>query len=729
MPLSADNFVQENSGGVSVGASSVAVTLPAGTTAGNTLIAVINTGGVLGALTLPSGWVQDPPSFAHNSTEGFLFARKPPSAVTAGETSWTFTGSGTLAWAWYVAEVSNLDPAGPVDASASADSSASITASTTVTRSTGTTGSNPGLSTVAIAAHGCCSGGSGVPVGTFAGHTNGFGEVAESGSTASASVVNKGLSVSHLFSASTTGPFECTATYTADSGGVSQHAFGGMVVYRAADSPVVSPLTWFYGFGNGTHNGLGSSIIGSSPLLSAIIGTVGTDLIVQTGSARSGSGAYGCRIVQAGAAKYLACGTAQFGTGQGTVVAGWPLRVQSSTGVTILAEFAPAVGTIAQVVYDPAASKVGVRWGSGGTVSYQSGTTIAGTDYPWVSLRVSGLTGTAWHLDWSIEESGVLTAQTSPADLTGQTASSLAQIRWGGNAAQTVTQDVTDLCLSSFYGAYPLPPHRTTILKVDPAGTPAVTGTVGNFALVTSNATGAALTSGTLTSARDAIDELPPTISASADGIVQTITAASDYIEFPMQTYTASATEVIVAVRLLACLISTTGAGAGSLGVRGWDGTAEAVLMPTSFTSTPGSGTTPSGTVPPWVGYMWNPPNGWTQAKLDAAALRFGFSTDATPDMGVHAMYLEVAVGPTRNQPLFGGTTAAEINPNNAGVVSATVTAPADLGATLRWTDPGGSGSQAVAAAGTFIKQFDPADATTVSRLEVESDPEAADRP
>ena len=33
----------------------------------------------------------------------------------------------------------------------------------------------------------------------------------------------------------------------------------------------------------------------------------------------------------------------------------------------------------------------------------------------------------------------------------------------------------------------------------------------------------------------------------------------------------------------------------------------------------------------------------WTQARLDDAAIRMGFSTDATPDMGASAVYLEVA--------------------------------------------------------------------------------------
>jgi len=727
VPLSADNFVQENWGAVSAASADVSPSLPSGTTAGNTLLVIINTDELSSGITPPTtAWTKDtPPTFDHNSFTGFYFAHR--SNVPAGETSWTFTpSSGTRQWAWYVAEISGLDPAQPVDAAVGTDNTTSISSGSSPTRSTGNTPANPGLSTMAVAAFASTSAATGVAPGTwdtYVSSTNVFVEAAETATTSTGSVVNRGLAVARAFYDGVVGPFECTATYTAGPG-AGQNAYAGMILLRAADSPVVSPLTWFYGFGNGTHFGLGSSIIGSSPLVSGITGTVGTDLIVGTGSARPGSGAYGCRIVQAGAAKFIACGTAQFGAGQAGIVAGWPLRPQSSTGVTVLAEFAPAVGTIAQVVYDPSASKVGVRWGSGGTVSYQSGTTVAGTDYPWLTLRVSGLTGATWHLDWSIEESGVLTGQSSPADLTGQTASSLAQIRWGGNVAQTVTQDVTDLCLSGFYGAYPLPAHRTMILKVDPAATPtSAATTIGDFALLTANVTGAALTSGTLTTARDNIDELPPTISASSDGILQTA-VDTGYIEFPMQTYTATATEVIVAVRMLAALVSTTGAGAGALGIRGWDGSAETVLMPTSFTSTPGSSTTVGNSIPPWVGYMWNPSNGWTQAKLDAAALRFGFSNDATPDMGVHAMYLEVAVTDAKTQQLFGDLASVAVNPNSLGVVSVTVTPPSGGDSTLHYETSGSPTDVAVTAGSTATQQLNAPDKPTTNYIALYPPPE-----
>jgi hypothetical protein len=125
---------------------------------------------------------------------------------------------------------------------------------------------------------------------------------------------------------------------------------------------------------------------------------------------------------------------------------------------------------------------------------------------------------------------------------------------------------------------------------------------------------------------------------------------------------------------------------------------------------------------------MWQSTNGWTQAELDAAALRVGFSTDATPDIGVEALYLEVAIGKTRTQQLLGDAAAVEVDPTRLGMMSTTVTAPADLGATLRWTDTGGSGSQYVAPAGSYTKQFDPASQADVSVVEIESDPEFTER-
>lgn len=680
MPVTVDSKVHENTGVSATAGTSVVVSL-AGTdttAAGNTVL--VQLVAYAPAISAPAGFVQDKKVDRSAAAEAVMWYRK--SNVGAGESSWTFTLSGAVNWAWRVAEYADLD-LDPVDTSAAGTPSTSMTDGATV--STGTTGANAGLNTLLIAAWGLYSPTVGANLGSWSGQTNGLTEVVELTGNA-AGVASLGLTVADRVVDAATGPFESSATW-ATGGAVSTTGWAGMVAYRAADSPVVSPLVWMSGLEHGTHNGLGSNLLGGSPLMIAI-GTVGTDLIVQSGSARSPS-VYGCRVVQAGAAKYLAIDINQFGSGRGGAVLGWNVRTVSSTGIVVLAEVMAATGTALQVVYDTTATKLGLRWGSGGTPSWQPGTTAANA-WAWITLRVTGMTGTVWHADWTLETgTGVYTAQTSPADLTGQTATSLGQVRWGGNVAQTVTQDVDDLVCSTFGGSYPLGPHALRGLTVDPAGTPTFSGTVGNFALVTSNATGAALTAGTLTNARDNIDELPPTISASSDGVVQTATAASDYLQFPMNTYTAGPSEYIAAVRMLACLISTTGAGAGSLGIRGWDGTTETTLMGTGFTSTPGSSTTPSSSVPPWVGYMWAPTNGWTQAKLDAAALRLGFSTDATPDMGVHAMYLEVAVGTARTQQLFGDLASSTVDPNRRGTVAVTVVAPAGYDTTLHYEESG----------------------------------------
>jgi hypothetical protein len=62
--------------------------------------------------------------------------------------------------------------------------------------------------------------------------------------------------------------------------------------------------------------------------------------------------------------------------------------------------------------------------------------------------------------------------------------------------------------------------------------------------------------------------------------------------------------------------------------------------------------TTISATYPRWVSAMWSGASSgaWTQTRLDSAAVRMGWSSDATPDMGASAVYLEVA---TRNVDLF----------------------------------------------------------------------------
>jgi hypothetical protein len=133
-------------------------------------------------------------------------------------------------------------------------------------------------------------------------------------------------------------------------------------------------------------------------------------------------------------------------------------------------------------------------------------------------------------------------------------------------------------------------------------------------------------------------------VSATSDGVCQVTTATSDYMEFPMSTYTCASDEIIAGVRALSPEWGGTGTGTGTLGFRGHDGTTETTFVTATVTHDAGSPTAYSSTEPRWMTGMWPNGLGWTQAKLDAAVLRVGFSNDATPDMGVHSLYLEVAI-------------------------------------------------------------------------------------
>lgn len=644
MPLSADNVIHENTGTTASGTSHV-VSLAGtdSTTAGNTVLVFIATT----SDPTNSGFVQ-----AKVSTNLQVLVK---SDTAAAETSWTFTTVGTVTTAWYVVEMSNVDLVEPLDASASNTGSVGNGG----TLSTGTTGLNAGLSTVEFAMFG----GGGHASSSWAGYTNGFTEAAD----VSATSTTLGLAVARKFTDGTTGTFESTATLSTSSGASATYAL--MVVFRAADSPVVAPLHILAGMEWGTHGGAAAP--GSASMFGGttapIGGTWGTNYLVQAASARNSS--YGLRIVHSASWNYVPIGSFSSKT---SATFGLDVRVVSATGTVVVAQ----VGSNFYLLYDSSATKFGMRCGSTGTVSWQSGTTALNT-WVWIDVRVKSSTST-WHAEWRIETgTGVYTDQAA-ADLTGQSAGSTMPgfIAGANGTNQTMTADYDNIVISTFYVAYPLGPHQVKLLTVDPAGTPTISGTTTNFSTFASNGT---LTAWNATTARNAVDEVPPTVSASADGVVQTTTAASDYMEFPMATYTLGPTEFVNGVRMLAPLWSGAGAGAGDLAIRGWDGTVETALA-TASAITPGSPTAVSSTAPVWRCGMWQSTNGWTQAELDAAALRVGFSGDATPDMGVSAVYLEVAVGQTRTMPLFGTMASVQEDPTRLGAVSVTMTAP-DAGA------------------------------------------------
>jgi hypothetical protein len=706
--LTVDNVVQENSGTVTTTTASLVATLPSGTTDGNTVVVILTHASSSGATTMPAGFVL---SKGTGGVGGVFVYHKPE--VGGGETSWTFTiGAGVASHTWYAAEVSNVDPVDPVDVSASS-SSVGTSVATGGTLSTGTTPLNAGLSTLVLSAFGVNKT-SGAATLSWAGYTNGSDEALD---IEPAGEVGFGLAVGRKFTDGSTSTFETTATLTHTAGGTLT-AWALIVAFRAADSPIVAPLAHFMGFEQGTSGGLNAS--GAvSPFAGPLtpVGTWGTSYLIQAGSARNGG--YGLRIVQSAGAVYVRAGNVV----NKSAAVGMNVRVVSATGTVVVAELAdtPATPIYSQLLYDSSATKFGIRCGTTGTVSWESGTTALNT-WRWVDWRFKCSTST-WAADWRIETAADTYTDQAATSLAGQATTSFDTLHLGANVSQTMTADFDDVIISRHYVAYPLGPHQVRLLTVDPAGTPSLSGTSTNFSVFTANGTLAAWNA---VNARNAVDEVPPTVSASADGICQTAVAASDYIEFPMATYTLGADEFVSAVRMLAAAWGGTGTGTGTLGLRGWDGTTETTLVAASTSYDAGSPTAVSATEPLWQCAMWQSTNGWTQAELDAAAVRVGFSTDATPDMGVHVVYLETAVGKTKTQQLFGDLASAEVDPTRLGVVSVTVDAPT-MGTgdtTLEYEESGSPTSIVVPEGTTTIEQINAPDQPTVNRITMYWPPE-----
>jgi len=660
VPVTIDSTVQSNSGHSVTSAGTFDVTLPAGTTDGNTVLVFVASTSATG-VTAPAGFTTDKTM----SVGGFFFRK---SEVPAGETTWTFTVSSgtTRLHSWYVEENSDIDPVEPLEGSAGPNTAAGTINGGTLTTSTTTQGA--AANTVAY----------GIWISnrsdaTWSNYTNGFEEVFDTPS--GANPADYQITVARKFTDASIQTYESTATLATAQGG-GPVTFAAILVYRAKDAAIANPLVGIFGFDWGTHGGItaggsANSLVGAQ---NAAVGTWGIDYSIGSSFARTTG--YGLEINQTGTAAYVPLGTLK-PTGTKGGCFGYDVCVVSGTGVVVVAEGGSATGTVySQLVYDTSATKFGVRAGTTGTIQYAATTTALNT-FVWLDYSVK-TTSSIFEVRWRLETGTNTYTDQTTATLTGQTTNTFYNLRAGANVAQTMKAHFDNVVMSPYYAAYPLGPHVVKLLKVDPAGTPSVSGTSTNFSVFTANGTLAAWDA---TNARNAVDEVPPTVSASADGVVQTAVATADYMEFPMETYTCAVDEIIAAVRALAAEWGGTGSGTGTLGMRGYDGTAEAVLIGTISSHDAGSPTVLSTVDPMWMTAMWTPSGAvWTQAKLDAAAVRIGFSNDATPDMGVHAIYLEVAIRKAKTVRQFtlenpiSATADSRVNPYSSASVSYLIT-------------------------------------------------------
>jgi hypothetical protein len=673
--LSDDNILQSGSGGFT--ASSGSATLAA-TTAGNTVILVAFAYGT--TVSVPSGFVQDSPSVGANSQALYVFRK---SNVSAGETAWTLTLGVSAPCAWTAYEISDLDLLAPLVASSP------YTVASAQSASTGSTARQSSYDSIYFAAHAAYDATSATPP-TWSGHTSDFTELHDQGQAGAG--VSVGLSVSRRF-VQQVNTYSSTATSTLAAAGP---VVGVMIGYAASWAKQTGGVTAFWGFEWGTGNGLTAGPAGGKHFVS----TLGTPTVT---SEHPRSGSYAAKFT----ATSSTCATIINTSGNDVVVrAPFYLDGLPSTDVQLFSILTG--GPVCFAWYRAATQKVGVVISGG--AEQASASTVAAGAYHVLEVRFKVNTSD-YTADWQLN--GTDQAQATSTSTPLGSAIDTVRLGWATNATAVVFFD--DVLVSSVANNYPLGDQKVVPLKVDPAGTFTVSGTTTRFNTWTANGT---MASWDATTARGAVDELPPTVGASSDGVAVVTGSTTDYVEMPMETYSLSVNEAIRAVRMIVC---------------GWAATSDAAANPTSikFEAWDGSGVTTvwsevtstfDDVNTKWIVKPVTPSSGeWTQAKLDALAFRM-YSNDATPDVGIHAIYAEALIAIAQNEVLFGDPgglyVEAKRDPITNGLLGFVVTTPADRGATVDYEVNGVADSTGfIAANSTHTEILQAPDFPTINLL------------
>jgi hypothetical protein len=372
------------------------------------------------------------------------------------------------------------------------------------------------------------------------------------------------------------------------------------------------------GFEFGTIAGLVTGLAGAK-LFDVSTGSVA----IVTTTPRTGT--YCLELAPAASIANLQWTTDTLGTSQtfGRVVFAFRFVGSLPSGGTKIALFSANFN--AELSYNVATGKLAAGWE---TESAVDGPTIAADT--WYVIEMQARFTATKTIDWSVD--GVAQTSVTSAGADG----TISAFYLGTYESETFTARYDDVVIytdTSTIAA--LGPHRVRLLQVDTADSVTLSGTVANFNTFTANGTMAAWDA---TVARDNIDELPPTISASADGFAQITSAINDYVQVPLTSYTLTGTETVTGARMVVPGWAAS-AAANAVSFRSWNGTTETTLF---ATADPGFDN--STTAPAWMCKMLTLADIDTQAELNALAIRVGFSSSAGVDVGVHAVYVELAV-------------------------------------------------------------------------------------
>ena len=327
---------------------------------------------------------------------------------------------------------------------------------------------------------------------------------------------------------------------------------------------------------------------------------------------------------------------------------------------------------------------------------------------------------------WSVDYNAELTDNVpgvAQADALGSgtgtfLASTGYRVGWTDSITATVWTD--DAAGTAIRGNYPIGDLRVLPLKVDPAGTPTVTGSTANFGVMTNNGTVAAWNA---TNARNAVDDIPPIAAGvgTRDAAVAILAHATDTANFPMETRDLAANEVNVRGVKAHRWLWAASATATTIRIFVNDGTDTYHVRG----GEPDGQQHDAGLVRLGAGV------GDYSAVVDAGeggSLEFRFgSNDANPDIGCDAFLLELAVVKAIPESLFGESGAdiyveAHRDAGTYALIGATVTNNSGASVELAWEvsgTPASSGSITTGTSNQYVPMSPDGTIETVGRVEL----------
>lgn len=744
MGISVDNILQMNSG--TFEGSSGTITLSSATTAGSLVVAVVAAGGETStSYTLNAPVNQQNSSIMSNLGTGQVSPTRANTAiygserVASGLTSWTLSTldglSKLVAWAIFEIEGVGVDPTSAVNAQywyardsvsgTAAAATSLVSSATTKTVPHTNSGRSECFQSLGLQSIAATSADTTVPV--ISGYDSEYYELVQ--------INISNASVAFTMSVAA-GQYNESSNFNASlSVSPNSYVSTDLVLLFPDDIPRVPKYYLIFGAEIGTiTNASNWTFPAGTPLgIPALRGVVGSPEIV---SNIKRSGNYSLKLASTSAAESVTLLTSADGNHRIM-----PLRFNvyfdsSLPGVDVeLASFeTTSLANGMKVVYRTASQKIGITVDSGTEVL--SDAVVSANKWIGIDLRFySGSDAThrcLWQVDYDSLDSGASAVPQTMAVGTLSSSNSITLVRLGWTTSITATVYYDDVVLSTSFGTYPIGDVRIVPLKVDPAGTPSVSGSSSNFRTFTSNGT---LATWTAAATRTALDDIPPTIGASADGLTQVSVATNDYVDIPIETLTLAPLNSPRALRIYWAGWAASGNPA----------TCKMIVVDTNseevYRATDIDGFTLDYDFDDnnlkWITGMLNYSyaglaNKWyevTQAKIDGLSVRWGYSGDATPDVGLQAVFFELAYQPATVIGVMSGEEGAFMvyarqDPASAAIASYLCTTPTGTrGMTVNFTINGSDSSQYVNPNTTYEKVIGASSVTEVTSVGMVVDP------